>query len=136
MKVAYLKLAIEGIQKYICSTGKLSEMIGGSQCISYIASEEFRESLLEKQQLEEDKTLSCLPGKYIVAQANAGALCLIMPDRDSARKFLQEASKELLGQFPGLPFYGAISEFIWSDDVAGTRGSRHLIFAQIAMHRI
>lgn len=35
-KAFYVKLAVEGIQKYICSTGWLKEMIGGSEIINRI----------------------------------------------------------------------------------------------------
>lgn len=117
--VAYVKLAIEGIQKYICSTGKLKEMIGGSEIINFIASADFYGEILARQGLEEDGDLEAGPGKYVVAQANAGALCLILPTSESARDFLNAASEKILACFPGLPFYGAISEFSWADDAQG-----------------
>lgn len=119
MDVFYLKLAIEGIQKYICSTGKLKEMIGGSEIIAFLASQEFYEPTLADLGLEEDRRLSGESGKYIVAQANAGALCLIMPDPAKAQEFMQLAAQALLSWFPGLPFFGDIQKFAWSDDVAG-----------------
>lgn len=116
---AYLKISVEGIQKYICSTGKLKEMIGGSEIIYYLTSENFYWPILQGLNLEEDREFSGKPNSYIVAQNNAGSLCLIVPNQELAADFLEKASTTLLADFPGLPFYGAVTEFAWSDDLAG-----------------
>lgn len=137
-QVFYLQLSVDGIQKYICSTGKLKEMIGGSEIISFVSSRDFYESILKKLHLEEDAKAKGEPGRYIVAQANAGSLCLIMPDQASARDFMRKASQQLLEEFPGLPFYGAICEFAWSDDKEGTAAymqARKQAHQQIQGHR-
>lgn len=118
-KVAYLQLAVEGIQKYICSTGKLKEMIGGSEIVNYIASPEFYKTILAKRNLTEAESMAMGADKFIVTQANAGSLCLVVPTAEDARFFLREASREILATFPGLPFYGAVCEFLWSDDATG-----------------
>lgn len=137
-QVFYLQLSVDGIQKYICSTGKLKEMIGGSEIISYLASPAFYRPFLKDLHLEEDINASGEAGKYIVAQANAGALCLIMPSLASAHDFMRKASEALLADFPGLPFYGAICEFAWSDDKAGNiayRQARKTAHQQITAQR-
>lgn len=119
-KVFFVRLAVEGIQKYIFSTGKLKEMIGGSEIINFLASPDFYRPLLEERLgLREDTDFQCQDGSYIVAQANAGVLCLILPDEASAKGFMRLASEYLLKCFPGLPFYGALEAFAWSDDVMG-----------------
>lgn len=122
MSAAYLAtLAIEGIQKYILSTSKLKEMIGGSAIINYIASPDFYDPLLAGLNLEKNTAFTPDAGKYIVAQANAGALRLIVFKRDLAENFLRSACQRLLANFPGLPFYSAISEFDWTDDQDGRK---------------
>lgn len=134
----YLKLAIEGIQKYIFATGKLKEMIGGSEIISYLISEDFYRPILEKLGLEEDAKLEGAADRYIVAQAGAGALCLILPDLEKARQFLAKASEQLLRDYPGLPFYGGIGEFAWSNDKAGRKAysdARRAVDEQITEQR-
>lgn len=123
-KAFYLQISIEGIQKYISSTGKLREMIGGSEIINYLASPEFYEPILNDLKIEEDRELSGRPGCCMVAQANAGALCLILPTLQGARDFLATASRQLLAAFPGLPFYGAISEFVFEDSPKGCKTYR------------
>lgn len=120
--VFFARLSVEGIQRYIFSTGKLKEMIGGSEIIHFLASPNFYRPLLEDELgLREDTDFRCAEGSYMVAQANAGVLCLILPDERSAKKFLRRASEELLRSFPGLPFYGALEAFPWSDDVTGRK---------------
>lgn len=118
--VFFVRLAVEGIQKYIFSTGKLKEMIGGSEIINFLASPDFYGPLLDDRLgLREAADFQCEEGRYIVAQANAGVLCLILPEERSAKEFLRLASEYLLSAFPGLPFYGALEAFSWSDDVRG-----------------
>lgn len=116
---AYLAtLVIEGIQKYICSTGKLKEMIGGSAIINYIASPDFYNPLLAELGLSENDADAPSKDKYIITQANAGALRLIVFERELAENFLLRASLTLLARFPGLPFYTAVTEFAWPDGEA------------------
>lgn len=118
-KAYYLKIAAEGIQKYICSTGKLKEMIGGSEIIRSLAEESFYEPLLAELGLREDREIAGNPDAYIVAQANAGALCLILQDQGKAAAFLESASSKLLAEFPGLPFFCALTDFDWADNASG-----------------
>lgn len=109
----YVKIAVEGIQKYICATSKLKEMIGGSEIINLIAEFDFYNPLLAP--LTETDNPRQLERHYLVAQANAGALCLVLPDETSARTFLQKASRELLSHYPGLPFFTAMLPFRLDD---------------------
>lgn len=120
MKAFLLKIGVEGIQKYITSTGKLKEMIGGSEIINSIASPDFYKPIIEDE-LKLAESAQMLPGedKYIVAQANAGTLCLIVFAQAKAKAFLQKASEQLLSAYPGLPFYTALADFDWADTKEG-----------------
>lgn len=115
-EIVYVKLAVEGIQKYICSTGKLKEMIGGSEIINKIAEDGFYgEILREEMGLEETTTLADMGGHYRVVQANAGTLGLLVANKEAAADFLRKASLNLLANYPGLPFYGAFAAFDIAD---------------------
>lgn len=118
-KAFYVKLAVEGIQKYICSSGRLKEMIGGSEIINRIGEASFYKPILEEIGLAETESAAAIAGHYIVAQANAGVAALILPSHEKARQFLEKASASLLASYPGLPFYATATAFDISDDAAG-----------------
>lgn len=137
-KAFYVKLAVEGIQKYICSTGKLKEMIGGSEIINRIGEESFYKPILDDLALAETGKASDIAGHYIVAQANAGVIALIIPSQESARRFLEKASAWLLASYPGLPFYAAVAPFDLSDDAEGREAysqARKMADKEIASQR-
>lgn len=123
-KYAFAKVEVGGIQKFISETGKLKEMIGASEIINFISMREF----YFKKCLEDICPRSVdrpEPGKsdwYITTQANAGALCLIMPDREKAAMFLEKISREIIESFPTLPVYYAQAPMDWT--VEGYREAR------------
>lgn len=117
--VFFACLAVEGIQKYIFSTGRLKEMIGGSEIIAKAVTQEFFEKSLPGMQASYPENFTCKPGEYIVCQANAGALRLVFSEKSEAQAFLRSMSERLLSKFPGLPFYGALCAFEWSNDGEG-----------------
>lgn len=111
--LAYVKLEVGGIQAFICQTGKLKEMIGGSEMINALAGS-FYEKI--RQQLSLNPVIAPQAGEdwIIEIQNNAGTLCLILPSADTARTFLRTFSMEALRQFPGLPLYGAHTPVSWT----------------------
>lgn len=119
VKAYFASLAVEGIQKYIFSTGRLKEMIGGSEIINFITREEFFKDSLPGLEIIAAEKFTGQPGTCVICQANAGALRLVFAEKEAAKAFLSSMSERLLALYPGLPFYGALCEFDWSDDKAG-----------------
>lgn len=105
---------VGGIQKFITGTGKLKEMIGGSEIVHFICQGEFYEPVLHEigcARVVEDKS----PGDdwHAVLQNNAGVLCLILPNEQKGRAFLEAFSRKSLENFPGLPLFGAQTPVEW-----------------------
>lgn len=82
-KLGYVVLEVGGIQKYILSSGKLKEMIGGSELIESLASdylddyaEKHDYKLLTKDEIRQPKDREILP-----LQRNAGTLHLLCSSR-------------------------------------------------------
>lgn len=111
--LAYVKLEVGGIQTFICQTGKLKEMIGGSEMINSLAGS-FYETIRDKLDFKAVAAPHSGEKWVIEIQNNAGALCLILPSEDTARAFLREFSAKALQQFPGLPLYGAQTPVSWT----------------------
>lgn len=121
-RLAFVKLEVCGIQKFLCSTGKLKEMLGGSEIIDSLPegflNERLKEFSLRKVERPEE-------GRdwYIEIQRGAGAVCLIMADHAMAAVFLTRFSEEALEHFPGLPLYGTQVPMCWT--VESYRQARH-----------
>lgn len=135
--LAYAKISVEGIQNYICGCGKLKEMIGASEIIHRIATPEFYNGPLAEAGCE--SAVEAPDGKggwHIPAQANAGVLCLILPSREAAKKFMAAYGRAILEKFPGLPVYGAVSVFNWNDaDKSSYQAARKEADNQISAKR-
>lgn len=114
MELAYVMLEVGGIQNYICGTGKLKEMIGGSEIIESL-SREFYEEIRDSQGLRTDITPFQDPLGVFELQRNAGTLCLALRPA-AARCFLLAFSEAALERFPGLPLFGASAPFAWSGE--------------------
>lgn len=109
---AYAVLEVGGIQKYILATGKLKEMIGGSEMI---------ESLGERtHRICQDLGLSCCEEPrqgddwYICLQDAAGAVRLLMANCEKTKAFLTTFSLEMHENCPSLPLFGATVACQWS----------------------
>ncbi len=109
-KLGYIVLEVGGIQKYILSSGKLKEMIGGSELIESLASDyldDYAEKhgyrLLTKEKIGQPKDREILP-----LQRNAGALHLLCSSYAIAHDFLKDFALEIIDRFPGLPLFGAL----------------------------
>lgn len=111
----YVRAEVCGIQKYICSTGKLKEMIGGSEIIRLFADSFYRDYVVKPLGLKETDEPAASGDWYIPVQTSAGVVCLILPDEEKARLFLETFSRETLAHFPGLPVAGAFAPMIWNE---------------------
>ena len=120
----YTLVEIGGIQKYILSSGKLKEMIGGSEMIESLGDkcDDVCRSLGLRAVSRPDAS-SCW---YVPVQLAAGSLRLVFPGRREARSFLSAFSGRMLEECPGLPLYGTSVDCEWTpegiDDAAGRAG--------------
>lgn len=114
-QLAFVKLEVCGIQKFLCSTGKLKEMLGGSEIIDSLP-ERFLSERLEELALRQVERPEDNRDWYIEIQRGAGAVCLILPDREKASEFLTRFSEVALERFPGLPLYGTQVPVQWDVD--------------------
>lgn len=109
-KFGYVVLEVGGIQKYILSTGKLKEMIGGSELIESLSAK-YLDDFAKSKQLTVLKEIRKPVGDEILPlQRNAGAMHLLFPSEAKGRKFLQNFGLKLLADYPGLPIFGALEE--------------------------
>ncbi|MDE5832486.1 MAG: hypothetical protein K2H64_05810 [Desulfovibrio sp.] len=111
----YARVEVGGIQNYICSAGKLKEMIGGSEIIRRLAGDFHRENVVAPLGLREVKEPGDGRDWFILVQEGAGIVRLILPDKERGRDYLAKFSGEVLGHFPGLPLYGAAASMRWED---------------------
>ncbi len=120
-KLGYLSMEVSGIQKFIFSTRKLSEMVIGSEIIESIFKTDLENVikengfiLLRPNQFKD----SCEPkDKQILAlQINAGVANLLFSSLDKAKDFLKKFCTHVIAVYPGLPLYGATADCGWSKD--------------------
>ena len=114
-QLAFVKLEVCGIQKFLCSTGKLKEMLGGSEIIDSLP-ESFLSDRLQELSLRAVERPEQGRDWYIEIQRGAGAICLIMPDREKAAEFLACFSEAAIERYPGLPLYGTQVPMQWDVD--------------------
>jgi len=114
-QLAFVKLEVCGIQKFLCSTGKLKEMLGGSEIIDSLP-ERFLSDRLQELALRAVECPEQGRDWYIEIQRGAGAICLIMPDREKAAEFLTYFSEAAIERYPGLPLYGTQVPMQWNVD--------------------
>ncbi len=136
-QLAYVRLEVGGIQRYICGTGKLKEMIGGSELISRLSGE-FCQGILEELSLKQTDVPREGRDWFLETQAGAGAVCLIMPDAELASAFLTRFSEAALERFPGLPLYGTQVPMVWERESYrnALRESETRIGEQRALHPV
>lgn len=121
-KLIYVELEVGGIQNYILSTGKLKEMIGGSEIVERLSKNVFNEIYsnlsLRTIKVETDigfeNKLRSDCNSILVLQANAGALHILFSNKDRAKEFINEFGNYVLSHYPGLPLYSALCECDWN----------------------
>lgn len=109
-KFGYVVLEVGGIQKYILSTGKLKEMIGGSELIESLSAKYLDDFAKSKQLTVLKEIRKPVDNEILPLQRNAGAMHLLFPSEAKGREFLQKFGLKLLADFPGLPIFGALEE--------------------------
>lgn len=109
-KFGYVVLEVGGIQKYILSTGKLKEMIGGSELIESLSAKYLDDFAKSKQLTVLKEIRKPVDNEILPLQRNAGAMHLLFPSEAKGREFLQNFGLKLLADFPGLPIFGALEE--------------------------
>ncbi len=120
-KLGYLMLEVGGIQNFILATGKLKEMLGGSELIESLSKDFLRDfcedygyTLLYTAD-DDEFGIKANPkcpadGEILALQVNAGSIHLLFQDRLHARSFLKAISLRTLALYPGLPLFGAADE--------------------------
>ncbi len=109
-KFGYVVLEVGGIQKYILSTGKLKEMIGGSELIESLSAK-YLDDFTQNNHLNVLKEIrKPVDNEILPLQRNAGAMHLLFSSEAKGREFLKNFGKKLLEDFPGLPIFGALEE--------------------------
>ena len=88
-ELTYAIVEVGGIQNYILSTGKLKEMIGGSQLI-----EDLSKGILEREckalnldLIEPQNATEPTGNKVLAIQRNAGEIHLLFSSRENAKKW-------------------------------------------------
>lgn len=109
-KFGYVVLEVGGIQKYILSTGKLKEMIGGSELIESLSAKYLDDFAKSKQLTVLKEIRKPVDNEILPLQRNAGAMHLLFPSEAKGREFLQKFGLKLLADFPCLPIFGALEE--------------------------
>ncbi|MBQ7607137.1 MAG: hypothetical protein IJU76_04120 [Desulfovibrionaceae bacterium] len=109
--------SVEGIQAYLFATGKLKEMIGGSEItasypdkVTSICEEEL--SLTEADEPKDGQDWYC------ILQNAAGSVRLLVPNDGLAREILRRVSLLAIEKYPGLPLYGASVPCVWTTQEA------------------
>ena len=109
-KFGYVVLEVGGIQKYILSTGKLKEMIGGSELIESLSAK-YLDDFAQNNHLNVLKEIrKPVDNEILPLQRNAGAMHLLFSSEAKGREFLKNFGKKLLEDFPDLPIFGALEE--------------------------
>ncbi|MDO5537586.1 MAG: hypothetical protein Q4F72_08670 [Desulfovibrionaceae bacterium] len=114
MAYAYTLIEVGGIQKYILSTRKLKEMIGGSEMIESL--KDYCLGTLSELGLKTVTAPQAGADWCVVMQQAAGALRLLFADRTVSERFLHAFGGFMLERCPGLPLYAATADCEWTSD--------------------
>lgn len=132
-KFGYVVLEVGGIQKYILSTGKLKEMIGGSELIESLSAKYLDDFAKSKQLTVLKEIRKPVDNEILPLQRNAGAMHLLFPSEAKGREFLQKFGLKLLADFPGLPIFGALEECEFTS--SGIREAKFKLSNKITVQR-
>lgn len=117
-KLGYAVLEVGGIQNFILGTGKLKEMIGGSELIESL-SKNFLEEICKQLNLKiigyEDPH-EPKDNEVLTVQRNAGALHLLFSSSDKAKSFVNKFGLAVIEKYPGLPLFAAVETCEWKID--------------------
>lgn len=117
-KLGYAVLEVGGIQNFILGTGKLREMIGGSELIESL-SKNFLENVCTDFHLQLIPALEARKpghGEALTLQRNAGAVHLLFASIGDARSFVTAFCTKALDAYPALPLFAATEECEWDKD--------------------
>lgn len=107
-KLGYVVLEVGGIQKYILSTGKLKEMIGGSELIESLSDDYLADFASNNSLTILDEIRAPVDNEILPLQRNAGAMHLMFSSEAKGKEFLNSFGLKVLEDFPGLPIFGAL----------------------------
>jgi hypothetical protein len=111
-ELTYAIVEVGGIQNYILSTGKLREMIGGSQLIEDLSkgSLERECKALNLDLIEPQNATEPTGNKVLALQRNAGEIHLLFSSREIAKKFISHFIFKISSDYPGIPLFGALND--------------------------
>lgn len=132
-KLGYVVLEVGGIQKYILSTGKLKEMIGGSELIESLSDNYLTDFANNNGITVLDVVKKPVDNEILPLQRNAGAMHLLFSTASRGKEFLSKFGLQILEDFPGLPIFGALEECEF--DSLGIRNAKFSLSNKITDQR-
>lgn len=114
-QLSYALIEVGGIQNFILGTGKLKEMLAGSELVEML-SKDFLDKVCSSLQLTQVQATNAhcpQPGEVLIKQSNAGSMHLIFASHKEAKKFISTYCLKALEKYPGLPLFAAIQECAW-----------------------
>lgn len=115
-QLGYAVLEVGGIQNFILRTGKLKEMIAGSELVASL-SESFLDARFDAEKLKPIPAAEARrpeAGEVLVAQSSAGTVHLLFSDVGTAKAFVTSFCLEALERYPGIPLYAAVEGCTWT----------------------
>ena len=114
----YVVFEVGGIQNYILGTGRMKEMIGGSELVESLSKSFLQKAITEfvshgTKFIPFETADGARPpenSEILIVQRNAGNIHLIFSNHDDAKAFVTFFSKKVLERFSGLPFFGALDD--------------------------
>lgn len=109
-------LDVNGIQRYICESGKLREIIGASWLVDRFTRQRPLEILSGDMGLKEiaPAEVTTASGEwFVVIRAAGGVLRLLFPDRALGQRWARQLTEEMIREAPGLECSVAHHEFDW-----------------------
>ena len=117
-ELGYVVLEVGGIQNFILGTGKLKEMLGGSELVESLSKDFFAECCHELGLRLIETTDARQPGErdVLALQRNAGALHLLFASPKVGQKFVCAYGLKALERYPGLPLFAALRPCRWTKE--------------------